>query len=237
MIKPHTTKSGGMPPATRSCPSRRALPTAPISRLRRRRQALASVSPNNRLASVLSKCLGSATMIWKLPGFGRISAVNLKPPAPAADRHGLAVVVAVKNEERHVEEWARFHAAAGVRAFFAYDDGSTDASVLILRQTLGAALTVVPWTQRLQDGPREIHNQVLAYAHAVANFGQDFRWMTFIDVDEFLIPKVAQTCRMRCSIWRNVGMSRCPGICSATAATRPRPSGGCSAAISSARQI
>jgi hypothetical protein len=50
---------------------------------------------------------------------------------------------------------------------------------------------VVPWDQKLHDGVRglEIHNQVLAYAHAVRNFGSKVRWMSFIDVDEFLVPK------------------------------------------------
>ena len=38
---------------------------------------------------------------------------------------------------------------------------------------------------------REIHNQVLAYAHAAWNFGGAFRWMAFIDADEFLVPKQA----------------------------------------------
>ena len=38
---------------------------------------------------------------------------------------------------------------------------------------------------------REIHNQVLAYAHAASNFGGAFRWMAFIDADEFLVPKQA----------------------------------------------
>lgn len=132
-------------------------------------------------------------MFWKLPGFGRISEVALRPPAPREDRHGLAVVVTVKNEGRHVEEWARFHVAAGIRACIAYDDGSIDATIPTLRNVLGGSLTVVPWTQRLHDGPREIHNQVLAYAHAVANFGQFFRWMAFIDVDEFLIPKAEKS--------------------------------------------
>lgn len=128
-------------------------------------------------------------MLWGLPGLGRIGKVGIRPPRPEDDRHGIAIVLTAKDEARHVAEWARFHAVAGVRAFFVYDDGSTDATRTILRDVLGDALTVVPWTQRLNDAGREIHNQALAYAHAVANFGGDFQWMAFIDVDEFLIPK------------------------------------------------
>ena len=57
------------------------------------------------------------------------------------------------------------------------------------------ALTVIPWAQprfRTITG-REIHNQVLAYAHALMNFGPRFRWMAFIDVDEFLVPVAANS--------------------------------------------
>ena len=34
---------------------------------------------------------------------------------------------------------------------------------------------------------------MLAYAHAASNFGGAFRWMAFIDADEFLIPKRAES--------------------------------------------
>ena len=53
----------------------------------------------------------------------------------------------------------------------------------------------MPWRQVFSDGwlGREIHNQVLAYAHAASNFGGSVRWMAFIDADEFLVPKQAPT--------------------------------------------
>jgi hypothetical protein len=132
---------------------------------------------------------------WQIPGLGKIGKIAMRPPRPEPGRHGLAIVLIAKNEARHVGEWAEFHARAGARAFFVYDDGSTDATVPILRETLGAALTVTPWAQRLSDAAlgREIHNQMLAYAHAASNFGAAFRWMTFIDVDEFLVPRRAAT--------------------------------------------
>jgi hypothetical protein len=125
--------------------------------------------------------------LWKI---GRL---GIRPPAPEPGRHGLAIVLIVRDEARHVGEWAEFHARAGARAFLVYDDGSADATLPILREVLGDRLTVLPWRQRLRD-PRtglELHNQVLAYAHAASNFGGAFRWMSFIDVDEFLVPKRA----------------------------------------------
>ncbi|MGB5133925.1 MAG: glycosyltransferase family 92 protein [Prochlorococcaceae cyanobacterium] len=124
----------------------------------------------------------------------KVARLGLDPPAPGPLRHGTALVLVVRNEARHIGEWARFHRLAGARQVIVYDDGSHDATV----ETLAAALEpdqlrVIPWRQRLVDLPlrRQIHNQVLAYAHAAANFGADFRWMAFIDADEFLVPKQA----------------------------------------------
>jgi hypothetical protein len=126
---------------------------------------------------------------------GRVGRIAIRPPTATKGRGGIAIVVIAKNEARHIREWASFHRLAGASAFFVYDDGSMDATVPILRETLGAAATIIPWAQRLSDAGlgREIHSQILAYAHAAGNFGGEFRWMAFIDVDEFLIPKRTAT--------------------------------------------
>lgn len=120
-----------------------------------------------------------------------ITRIGLVPPPPQPGRHGIAVALIVRDEAAHVGEWARFHALAGVRAFHVYDDGSTDGTAEALRAALPATpLTVIPWHQTLRDASRghEIHNQVLAYAHAVRNFGGAYRWIACIDADEFLVP-------------------------------------------------
>lgn len=123
-----------------------------------------------------------------------ISKIAITPPSPAPHRSGLGIVLIVRNEATHIAEWAQFHLAAGVRHFIVYDNGCTDATIPTLRDVLPTdALTVMPWDQKLADGRSgaEIHNQVLAYAHALRNFGAGFRWLAFIDVDEFMVPVVA----------------------------------------------
>ncbi|SHG81062.1 Glycosyltransferase family 92 [Cognatiyoonia sediminum] len=123
-----------------------------------------------------------------------ISKLSITSPSPVADRAGMAICLIVRNEERHIGEWADFHLKAGVEHFVVYDNGCTDGTVDVLKQRLAPdQLTLMPWDQRLSDGRSgaEIHNQVLAYAHALRNFGGRFRWMAFIDVDEFLIPTEA----------------------------------------------
>lgn len=122
-----------------------------------------------------------------------ITHLAFAPPLAQPGRSGLAIGLIVRNEADHIGEWAKFHALAGVRHFHVYDNGSSDGTVAALRAAVGDMATVIPWDQKLRDARRglEIHNQVLAYAHAVRNFGGAYRWMSFIDVDEFLVPKQA----------------------------------------------
>ena len=51
---------------------------------------------------------------------------------------------------------------------------------------MGDLCSVIPWDQKLRDARRglEIHNQVLAYAHATRNFGGRYRWM--LDVAPYI---------------------------------------------------
>lgn len=123
-----------------------------------------------------------------------ISALSVVAPVPQPDRAGLTLVLIVRNEARHIGEWARFHLHAGVARFVVYDNGCTDDTIAILRDVVPSeCLRVLPWDQRLYSGRREIHNQVLAYAHAVRNFGGAARWMACIDADEFLVPTQASS--------------------------------------------
>ncbi|ALG90144.1 MULTISPECIES: glycosyltransferase family 2 protein [Actibacterium] len=122
-----------------------------------------------------------------------VTKLALTPPDPQPGRAGIALVLIVRNEARHIGEWAAFHLQAGVAHVVVYDNGCTDGTIGVLRDVLGDRLTVMPWNQKLRDAVtgRELHNQVLAYAHAIRNFGGRFRWMACIDADEFLVPKQA----------------------------------------------
>lgn len=120
----------------------------------------------------------------------------ITPPAPAPDRHGIAIVACVKNEADYIEEWIRFHLAVGVSHFVLYDDGSTDDTANICRSIVGPdQLTIMPWISRMFDAESDtiLNGQTIAFAHAILNFGSRFARMAFIDVDEFLLPKTGTT--------------------------------------------
>lgn len=114
-------------------------------------------------------------------------------PAPVSGRGGLAIVAIMKNEADHIADWVRFHALAGVRDFYIYDDGSTDDSRALAQSVGGTNVTLIPWklSASLSAPTVGFSRQVLAYCHAIENFGGAYRWMGFIDIDEYIIPKSA----------------------------------------------
>lgn len=133
-------------------------------------------------------------LVSLLPGHSRFRAARgagfERPVTPAPDRRGIALVAIVKDEERYIGEWLDYHFLVGARHIFVYDNGSTDGTVELLRaHRFADRITVMPW----RNFDRSIRVQNAAYNHALANFGPDFRWMAFIDVDEFIVPKRADT--------------------------------------------
>lgn len=97
-------------------------------------------------------------------------------------QHELAIFCIVRDEAANLAEWIDFHAAQGVGHFYIYDNDSSDGTAEVLAPYLRAGLiTVLPWKHR-----RGYHTQACAYAHALTTFGEDCRWMGFIDVDEFM---------------------------------------------------
>jgi hypothetical protein len=122
--------------------------------------------------------------------------IGITPPRPHKDRHGIAIMACVKNEERYIAEWLRFHKAVGVRHFIVYDDQSSDGTLAVLDGTLSPdEFTVIPWSMRMRDSNSDqpLNGQAMAFAHAIMNFGAGFERMAFIDIDEFLLPKSGTT--------------------------------------------
>lgn len=120
----------------------------------------------------------------------RASKIDIKPPIAADNRGGIALVAIVRNEADYIGDWLRFHALAGVTDFVIYDNQSSDRTVEIAKSFSTLNITVIPWAlDTSAHSPKMIlPRQILAYCHAISNFGGRYRWMGFIDVDEFLVP-------------------------------------------------
>lgn len=136
-------------------------------------------------------------MIWpfRTPTPNLATRLAVQTPQAAPNRAPLALVLIVRNEATRIGDWLTFHAIAGASHVILYDNGSTDDTVAIARGFKGLDVTIVPWVleaSEVKSGMR-LHQQVLAYAHAIGTFGSGFRRMSFIDADEYLVPRDAMS--------------------------------------------
>lgn len=94
-------------------------------------------------------------------------------------REGLAMVLIAKNEAPYIEEWINFHHKQGATHFIIYDNESEDNFREVLEPYIDSGLV----TYHLIKGKVR---QCDAYNMAIHDYGRKFKYMAFIDADEFL---------------------------------------------------
>ena len=111
--------------------------------------------------------------------------------AGASQENNLAVVLICKDEEDYVDEWIRYHELAGVRHFYIYDNDSSDGTAAKARaHNRGETVVIVhPWRLKASAGQCAVGPQEAAYVQAALCYGHKHRWMAFIDIDEFIVPR------------------------------------------------
>ncbi len=141
----------------------------------------------------LGRFIGAST--W---GMGLSPKKAKKTPIPLPQRHiwsphrYLAVVAIFRDEAQRLAEWIEFQRLLGVEHIYLYDNGRSDDPQKVLAPYLDEGfVTLIPWAFPWYMG--SVAAQTLAYAHALSSFGQSWRWVAFIDVDEFLFPVVDMT--------------------------------------------
>jgi len=127
-------------------------------------------------------------MRWR--NFFRKSSIDLSTiylperSPPNYSPEGLCVVAIVKDEGKFISEWASFYRLQGAD-LIVYDDRSGDDTRSILRRYEEEGnCRVIDWDRFCTND--ELSTQILAYAHAISNYGAEYRWMAFLDADEFL---------------------------------------------------
>ena len=96
--------------------------------------------------------------------------------------HDLAIAAILKNEGHYIKEWLDYHLLAGVDHFYLYDNDSTDNYAEIIAPYVDAGLV----TSKHIGGKSA---QFAAYDDAVLNHRFDCRYMAFVDLDEFILPR------------------------------------------------
>jgi hypothetical protein len=93
----------------------------------------------------------------------------------------LGLVAVITPNSCPIEEWLEFHRKVGVSAFYLYEMSELS---LFPQVNTTSDVTVIPWNSFFPP-----NNQILAYAHAVSNFGGSVSHLGFIDLDEYLVPQ------------------------------------------------
>ncbi len=97
--------------------------------------------------------------------------------------HDLSIVAILKCEGPYLKEWLDYHLLAGVDHFYIYDNESPDNQAEVAAPYVKAGLVdYIPAPGKVM--------QMAVYNNAVNRFKFQSRYLTFIDGDEFIYPKV-----------------------------------------------
>lgn len=99
--------------------------------------------------------------------------------------HYLGICAIIRDETPYMEEWVAYYTHLGVEAFYLYDNESG----------VPLADTLAKYTRMLTPDRLHIHDapgrtiQLITYNHCLAKYGNQCRWIAFVDADEFIVPK------------------------------------------------
>ena len=90
----------------------------------------------------------------------------------------------IKNENEYLKEWLDHHEEIGIDHFYIYDNGSTVPVLETIKEYKDGyyvnKTTVIEWVGTFK------HMQHECYDHCLLHFGNETRWLGFIDTDEFM---------------------------------------------------
>ncbi len=98
----------------------------------------------------------------------------------------VCAVAVASGEEGFVEEWVAYHRLIGVDHFLLYDN---DPKLPLRRLLRGFEnfVTVIDWPSDPTAGSAGPNLQIKTYMHALALARSRYRWVTFLDIDEFIV--------------------------------------------------
>jgi hypothetical protein len=98
-------------------------------------------------------------------------------------KYNLSICAIFKNEAPYLAEWIEFHKVVGVEKFYLYNNNSTDNYLDVLRPYMnGDEIILIDWPQH----PAQLE----AYEHCLKTYGDESKWIAFIDIDEYLFSPI-----------------------------------------------
>lgn len=92
-----------------------------------------------------------------------------------------------RDEAPFLKEWIEFHSLQGVSHFYLYNNMSTDNYSEILKPYMDSGkVTLVDWPYDYSICKQWNSIQCSAYMNCIKTYGEDCKWIAFLDTDEFL---------------------------------------------------
>lgn len=114
-------------------------------------------------------------------GYQLSGAFGKKAPRQDA-KYNVSICGIFKNEAPYLKEWIEFNHIVGVDHFYLYNNNSEDSFRTVLQPYISSGLvTLVEWPHNQQ--------QMQAYKDCIRQFASETKWLGFIDIDEFIVPK------------------------------------------------
>ena len=126
----------------------------------------------NRIKSFLYRI---STVLYKI-------VLNTSHPIIQEKRYHVSICAIFKNEAPYLREWIEFNHLIGVEHFYMYNNNSEDNFQVVLQPYIEkGVVTLIEWP----------HNQMQmeAYKDCIDNYAKETKWLGFIDIDEFIVPK------------------------------------------------
>lgn len=104
-----------------------------------------------------------------------------KPKKIEQKKYKVSICAIFKNEAIYLKEWIEYHKIVGIEHFYLYNNNSEDDYQSVLKPYINeGVVTLVQWP----------HNQaqMQAYKNGVEQFSKETEWLSFIDIDEFIVP-------------------------------------------------
>jgi len=109
-----------------------------------------------------------------------------------------AVCLIAKDENYYIREWAEYHLRLGFDALIVYDNGSAAPLAETLDDLVAAGLVIVHEV----PGP---FAQIPAYMDCLERYRHAYKWIAFIDSDEFIFLKKARSIQEFLAEYENYG--------------------------------
>lgn len=101
-------------------------------------------------------------------------------------KYRLSLCLIFKNEAPFLKEWIDYHTVVGVDHFYLYNNNSDDNYKEVLEPYIRQGIvTLIEWPYQ--------NSQFKAYKHCYENFRNETNWISFLDADEFFVPKYELT--------------------------------------------